>query len=268
MQTMNAKKTATTSAKHMNKLQLCHITDDFTDGNKPQTQETSIYVVEEQELLRYAYEAILLTESDIKLVGVSANGKPENLLEAVSNLQPDTILVGTKTLESSTIAQLIEIRHHFPGIGIVLLAAHYDHTVVKQLRALTSTGHNGCALLLKRSLNRIDQLTQAIHAVANGQVILDPVVMEGLVVNMDDEISPLKQLTRREIEVLGLVAKGYRNTTIADILFVEPNTVERHINSIYNKLSDVIGSKNPRVGCTVIYLKATSQFLDPQPAID
>ncbi|MBF8268215.1 MAG: Response regulator protein VraR, partial [Dehalococcoidia bacterium] len=55
-------------------------------------------------------------------------------------------------------------------------------------------------------------------------------------------------------------AKGYRNNTIGEVLCVEPKTVERHINSIFGKLSNCPESKHTRVHAITLYLRATGQL--------
>ena len=74
------------------------------------------------------------------------------------------------------------------------------------------------------------------------------------------EDSPLRSLTRREVEVMSLMAKACTNNTIAGILYIQPRTVEHHINSIFSKLG--IASENgqhARVQAVLAYLKATGQ---------
>jgi len=114
--------------------------------------------------------------------------------------------------------------------------------------------------LLKHSIDRIGQLAQVIRAVTEGQVILDPVVMEGLIGAGEAKTAFLKELTHRELEVLSWMAKGYRNGTIAEVLCVDPKTIERHINAIYSKLNMVTDSKHPRVSAIMLYLRATGQL--------
>jgi len=114
----------------------------------------------------------------------------------------------------------------------------------------------GCAYLLKHTIDTVDQLTQVICSVAEGRVILDPAVMEGLIATGDAHGSFLKDLSPRELEVLSWMAKGYRNQTIAEVLFLDPKTVERHINNIYSKLGNCPEAKHPRVYAVTLYLRA------------
>ena len=67
----------------------------------------------------------------------------------------------------------------------------------------------------------------------------------------------LKQLSPREMEVLGWMARAYRNNAIAQILHLEPKTVERHINNIYGKLGNCPDSKHPRAHAITLFLTSS-----------
>ena len=229
-------------------------------GAESRMKRIKLYIVEEQEILREAYKAAFPSEPTIEVAGISGDSNPEVIMALLSALQPDAVLLGTKMLQPSTITQLEVIRQRFPNIGIILLSTLYDIHGIKQLREFTKRSSKGCAFLLKHSIDRISQLTQVVHAVIEGQVILDSVVMEGLIGAGEAKTSFLKELTHRELEVLSWMAKGYRNGTIAEVLCVDPKTIERHINSIYSKLNMATESKHPRVSAIMLYLKATGQL--------
>ncbi|MFA4835814.1 MAG: response regulator transcription factor [Dehalococcoidia bacterium] len=219
-----------------------------------------LYIVEEQEILQQAYKAAFPSELTIEIVGISGDVNIEVIVGILSATHPDAVILGTKMLKPSTITQLETIREKFPSIGIILLSTLFDIQGIKQLREFTKKSSKGCAFLLKHSIDRIGQLTQVVNAVTEGQVILDSVVMEGLIGAGEAKTAFLKELTHRELEVLSWMAKGYRNGTIAEVLCVDPKTIERHINAIYSKLNMVTDSKHPRVHSIMLYLKATGQL--------
>jgi len=223
--------------------------------------EIRLYVVEEQEILREVYQTAFSTEPTIDLLGMTGGADGEEIVNALSTLNPDTVLLGTKMLQPSVTEKLEMIRESHPQVGIVLLSTLYDIKGIKTLREFTKRNSKRCAFLLKHSIDRIDQLIQVIHAVTEGQVILDPLVMEGLIGAGEPEATFLKELTNREMEVLSWMAKGYRNMTIAELLYVDPKTIERHINSIYSKLNGEADSMHPRVNSIMLYLKATAQLV-------
>ncbi len=234
----------------------------MTGKNKQELESRRIrvFIVEEQELLRDAYQAVLPAEATLEVLGISGDTDTDSIVNMLTSLKPDAVVLGTKMLQSSIIREMETIRDKFPDIGIVLLSTLYDIQGIKQLRGFTKNSSKGCAFLLKHSIDRISQLTQVVHAVTEGQVILDSVVMEGLIGAGEAKTTFLKELTHRELEVLSWMAKGYRNATIAEVLCVDPKTVERHINSIYSKLNLVTENKHPRVNSIMLYLRATGQL--------
>ena len=92
---------------------------------------------------------------------------------------------------------------------------------------------NGIGYLLKDRVADVDEFVAAAHRVAGGAAVLDPEVVSQLLVRRTD---PLQRLTRREREVLALMAEGRSNTGIAAALVVSDSAVAKHVNSIFTKL--------------------------------
>ncbi|NQT74044.1 MAG: response regulator transcription factor [Chloroflexi bacterium] len=226
------------------------------------TKKIQVCIVEEQEILRHAYTLTLPLEAAIELAGVSGTCDAEDIMNMISTLNPDVLVLGMKVLDPGTIDLLDTIRQHFPDLGIVVLATSFDDLGMNRLKEFTKVNPRGCAFLLKQSIDRAGQLAQLIQAVATGQIVLDSLVMEKLIEGTDVRVSLLKDLTRRELDVVSCLAKGYRNETIGNILGVDRKTVERHINCVYSKLGHVLNeSKQPRVSTAILYLEATGQLL-------
>jgi len=221
-----------------------------------------LYIVEEQEFLRDAYNAVLPLEPTLDVVGISGNTNTDGVMSVLSAFQPDVMILGTKMLQSSTIIQLETIQEHFPDLGIVLLSTLFDIKGIKQLKEYTNNISKGSAFLLKRSIDKTSQLTQIVHAVVEGQIVLDPVIMENLICVGESKTTFLQELTHRELEVLNWMANGYRNNTIADVLGVDQNTLQIKKKKIYSKLDMQSNSKHPRVSSIMLYLKATGQLLN------
>lgn len=219
-----------------------------------------IYIVEEQEIFRQAYKAFFPVQQKIELMGVVDSEKIELTIAAIKMLKINTLLLGTKKLSPESVEKLEIIRDNDEEVGIVYLSSYYDLKGIKRLREFTKRGARGCAYLLKQSVDSMNQLTDVMISVAEGRVILDPVVMEGLIDAGESNSTILKELTTRELEVLNLMTKGYRNFSIADILCIDLKTVERHINNIYSKLAGMPDSMHPRVSATMQYLRATGQL--------
>ncbi len=227
-----------------------------------------VYVVEEQEIYREVYKSALaydILRCPLDLLGISTNGDVDLLRRSISQLKPDVLLMGAKRLDSSLIQELEEIREEFPDLGIVLLLVLYETEDVSLLRRIASRGHGGMALFLKQSLDQIVQLSGIILAAGQGQVVLDPTLASFMFAERT-EYGFFKQLTSRESEILGLLARGYTNSGIAQSLFIDLKTVEHHINSMYGKLRSEadFDSRHPRVSAARLYLEATGELTSAQ----
>ncbi len=220
-------------------------------------EKVRLYLAEEQQILREAYQSFFLPHPGLEVVGISGDTAVEALVTGAAALKPDVILLGIKVLQPAVVEKLEAVRESCPEVSIVLLSAYYDVNGIKALRQFSRGASAGCAYLLKHTIDTVEQLTQVIRAVAEGRIIVDPTVMEGLIATADSKSSFLKGLSPRELEVLSWMAKGYRNGTIAEVLCLEPKTIERHINSIYSKLGPIPDSKHPRVHAITLYLRGT-----------
>ena len=108
----------------------------------------------------------------------------------------------------------------------------------------------------------IATLIRAIDGAASGLVVMDPSVVERL----GQRDSRLGALTKRQLEVLSLMAKGYNNAAIARALVLEEKSVENHINAIFGQLSlSRDNSAHPRVKAVLLYLQETPEEAPEQP---
>jgi len=237
------------------------------DGTEPpNANKVKLLIAEEQELFREAYQSFFSRHPDIEAIGISGDTDGELLVRKARALKPDVILLGIGVLQPASVQTLEILREYCPEVAIVLLSASYDANDFDALRRLSRGASSGCAYLLKHNMNAVRELTQVILGVAQGRITIDPAVLDGLMSAADSptfllkELSPrdqLKELSPRELEVLGWMAKGFRNSTIAEVLYLELKTVERHINSIFSKLGDCPDSKDRRVNAITLYLRAT-----------
>ena len=228
--------------------------------------EIKLFIDEDQEVLREAYKLLLPAHQGVLVQGVveNGNGADDGFLAQLGALDPDILLIGRKELQPEIVEELEVLRDQFPRLAIVLLSGSYSVQVTRRLREFASrllaNGRSrGYAFLLKYSVDSIGQLVEVVHAVAQGRIILDPAIMGGFI--GEDGSSVLKELTVRELEILSWMAKGYKNTTIAELLCLESKTVERHINHIYSKLNTTFDeSQQARVQTVLLYLRATGQL--------
>ena len=191
-----------------------------------------VIVADDAQFMRVAYKRILESHDHIEVVGMAADGA--EALQQAELLSPDVAILDIRMPKMNGIEVAQKIKAAHADVGIVIIS-HYDDT--EYIVELLKDGPEGKAYLLKTSVDNIDELTRAVEMVAQGQTVLDPVIVQRLAkIQTLQADSPLALLTEREKEVLTLMAEGYTNAAIAKKLFVEERTVENHTNSIYAKL--------------------------------
>jgi DNA-binding NarL/FixJ family response regulator len=178
-----------------------------------------------------------LLEGDPEVEVVAAVGDLQALRDACERERPDVVITDirmppTETDEGIQLAE--DLRESHPEIGVVVLSQYADPIYAL---ALFDQGSDRRAYLLKERVHNRAELTAAVHAVAGGGSTVDSKVVDGLVrARTQADNSHLGELTAREHEVLGEIAKGKSNAAIAESLFLTKRAVEKHINAIFLKL--------------------------------
>jgi len=175
----------------------------------------------------------LLGRSGFDVVGQAGNATETLALVRAEN--PDLLVIDirmppTNTTEGLDVAGVI--RGELPEIGILVLSAHVD---VEHAVELLSSGH-GIGYLLKSRVTDVAEFVDSLQRIANGGSVVDPALIQELVSGRRRE-DPLAVLSRREHEVLALMAEGRTNAGIARRLWLTEGTVEKHVRSILNKLN-------------------------------
>jgi DNA-binding NarL/FixJ family response regulator len=121
---------------------------------------------------------------------------------------------------------------------------------------LLDEGAAGVGYLLKERVGKVAQFTDALRRVADGGTVMDPEVI-GRLLSARRGDDPIQSLTPREREVLGLMAEGLDNTSIAERLFVSETAVSKHIGNIFTKLGlSTSDSGHRRVLAVLAYLRS------------
>jgi DNA-binding NarL/FixJ family response regulator len=225
-----------------------------------------LVVAEDSFLVREALTEVLATEPDIDIVAVVDN--LQSLHTAVERERPDVVLTDIRMppLQAGDgISAAAELRHTHPQIGVVILSQYADADFAL---ALFAEGSGGRAYLLKERIGNRGELVAAINAVAAGESVVDPRIVDTLVAERArrDE-SALSELTLREREVLAEVAAGKSNSAIAESLFLTKRAVEKHINAIFMKLN-LRGSEqvSSRVAAALMFLAEEDEAAPHPPA--
>ncbi len=213
-----------------------------------------VIVAEDSLLVREGVCRLLDQQPDIEVVGACAD-LPE-LMAAVDARLPDVVITDVRMPPTSSdegIQAAAQLRRDHPRIGVVVLSQYAEPSYATSLLAEGSAGR---AYLLKERVSEPEQLLRAVRAVAAGDSVIDPAVVDLLVsASGRKRSSPLAALTPREREVLAEIAQGKSNAGVAASLFLSERAVEKHINVLFAKLgltseSDV----NRRVKAVLMYL--------------
>ena len=197
-----------------------------------EVQRVTRVVVAEDDVLMREGLASLLERGGYEVVGQAGDGS--ELMRLVRELRPDLAVVDirmppdhrTEGLEAARM-----IREEFPDTAILILSAHVE---VSEAMTLLATGR-GSGYLLKSRISELDDFLDAVARISRGGSVIDPALIQELI-GARDVHDALKDLTRREREVLALMAEGYSNGGIADRIYVTESTVEKHVHSIMRKL--------------------------------
>jgi DNA-binding NarL/FixJ family response regulator len=192
-----------------------------------------IVLVDDQTLVRQGIRSLLELAGDITIVGEASDG--DEALTAIAREKPDVVLLDVRMPKKNGLDVLRELKTKDAVPPVILLTTFDDDEV---LLAAVRAGAKG--YLLKDV--SLEQLTDAIRAVAAGGTVIRPAMTERILRGLEhmprdfDALSPPDPLTKREIEILRLMAGGYSNREIADALGTAEGTVKNHASSILSKL--------------------------------
>ena len=208
-------------------------------------------VIADDEMLLREGLAGLLTAAGFDVVGKTANAA--ELLRSVRLTTPDVAIVDIRMPPTHTDEGLVaakEIRSSHPQTGVLVLS-HYLESIYA-LRLLEEHPER-VGYLLKDRVSDIAVLAEALNRIADGECVLDPTILSRLV-NRPREQSPLGELSKRERDVLELIAEGRSNQGIGDRLHLSPKTVETHIHQVFQKLDLVVDPDSHRRVLAVLAL--------------
>jgi DNA-binding NarL/FixJ family response regulator len=196
----------------------------------------------------------LLTDEDFEIA--AKVGSAEELLKTLEEEPADVAVVDIRMPPTHTDEGLVAaktIRRRWPGVGVLVLSQYTDTEYALQL---LEGGEDRCGYLLKDRVLDAGQLAEAVRRIGEGGVVIDPELVARLVGRSRPD-SPLDELTRREHEVLALMAEGLTDRGIGERLFVTPKTVETHIRHIFSKLQlPETAADNKRVHAVLTYLRS------------
>jgi DNA-binding NarL/FixJ family response regulator len=213
-----------------------------------------VVLAEDNALLREGISRLVDGHEDFELVGVAPD--LPRLLTLIEDHDPDVVVTDIRMPPTGTdegIQAATWLRKNRPQVGVVVLS---QYTAPAYALSLLEDGSAGRAYLLKERVVGVNELARAIHTVAEGGSVIDPVVVDELVkARSSRRSSDLSFLTPRETTILSEMAQGKSNAAIAAALTVSERAVEKHTNSIFAKLGlSEEKDLNRRVKAVLLYL--------------
>jgi len=194
-------------------------------GNTPSIK---VLIVDDHHVVREGLRRILENDDEVEVVGEARTG--EEAVVKASSLIPDVIIMDLKMPGMDGIMATYEIKQKMPDVNVLVLTLYAEDFINQAVEAGVS------GYLLKDSDS--EQITKAVHQVYEGLCPIAPSLTRELVtkfvkLSRNDQSS---LLSKRQIEILRLIAEGVSGKDIGSQLFISTSTVKREIRNIFDKL--------------------------------
>lgn len=190
-----------------------------------------ILIADDHAVVRTGLRALLERAGDLEVVGEAADGI--ETLQLAGTLQPDIVLLDITMPPESGIRTAQRLRQEHPAVAVLFLTMHEDESLLHEALRAGAAGY-----VTKRAEEA--EILLAIRTVRRGDIYVHPALTRALlhqaVTTPHRPDSPVEALTRRELDVLRLLAKGNTNRQIATLLDLSVRTVENHRANLMGKL--------------------------------
>lgn len=190
----------------------------------------TVALVDDHQIVRQGVRALLETQPDITIVGEASSG--EEGVRLTAEHAPDVVLMDLVMPGMNGVEATRQIKQQSPRTQVIVLTSyHEDEHILPAIRA-------GALSYLLKDVSPAE-LLEAVRKAARGETTIHPRVaakMMQALGSKEEEASPFADLSKREIEVLRLIAEGMPNAAIAETLFISEKTVKSHVGNILSKL--------------------------------
>ena len=196
---------------------------------KTESSPIRVLLADDHAVVRAGIRQFLEQAEDIQVVAEADDGEMAKKL--ISEYQPDVAVLDIQMPKATGIEVTRWVRTNQREVGVLILTAYDDAPYVM---AVLQAGANG--YVLKTAAPR--EIIRAVRDVYAGNSALDAKILSKMMLQIaqDKEAPPVEKLTKREMEVLTLVGKGYTNKAIGMQLDISDRTVQGHLAHIFNKL--------------------------------
>jgi two-component system response regulator NreC len=189
-----------------------------------------ILIADDHAVVRSGLRALLRTDPDLEVVGEAEDGT--ETLHLAETLHPDMVLLDITMPPENGIKTATRLKEKHPELIVLFLTMHEDESLLHEALRAGAAGY-----VIKRAEE--SEIIQAIHATSHGDIYVHPSMTRALLhqpVTTKHRSGLPAALTRREIDVLRLLAKGNTNRQIAGLLGLSMRTVENHRANLMGKL--------------------------------
>lgn len=210
-------------------------------------------VIGEDEVLLREGLALLLARAGFTVV--AAEGDAERMVAAALEHRPDLVITDIRMPPGRTddgLRAALLLRSRLPQTGVVVLSQHLSRQYALDL---LEGGSSRIGYVLKQRVADARRFTADLERVAAGGTVLDPEIADAAVARAEQVDGRVSRLTRRQREVLSLMAQGLSNAAIAEALVITEKSVVEHASNVYNALGvPQTGNEHRRVLAVLRYL--------------
>ncbi len=203
-----------------------------------------IWVVDDAALFSALLQSLLHDRLGARVQGFT---RASAFLSALRRDRPDLAILDIRlppTFSMEGLEAALTVMRRYPHVAILVLSNHLE---VHHLRQLVSGSRAGFGYLLKERVAGVDEFLGAMRRILAGESVVDQEVVDALL-GQQRHRDLLTRLSRREREVLALMAEGRSNQAICQVLHVSAKTLETHVTSIFNRLELVSEAASARAG--------------------
>lgn len=204
--------------------------DTYFKGGKINNMAVKIMIADDHSMIREGLKNLLELDGDIQVIAEAVDG--EDCLEKLQLVKPDVLLLDINMPKKNGLEVLKSLKSRRSKLKVLVLTVHNE---TEYLMKAVDIGVNGYVLKDSESA----ELKKAIFTVADGETYIQPSLIPALnakMIETNKDAEKIKSLTKRELDVLKLLAVGMFNKEVGKRLEISERTVKNHVSNIFKKL--------------------------------
>ena len=204
--------------------------DTYFKGGKINNMAVKIMIADDHSMIREGLKNLLELDGDIQVIAEAVDG--EDCLEKLQLVKPDVLLLDINMPKKNGLEVLKSLKSRRSKLKVLVLTVHNE---IEYLMKAVDIGVNGYVLKDSEST----ELKKAIFTVADGETYIQPSLIPALnakMIETNKDAEKIKSLTKRELDVLKLLAVGMFNKEVGKRLEISERTVKNHVSNIFKKL--------------------------------